>query len=285
MALSMFKNFKNRLKRAIYDNPALHMRFSGLNRILGRSKPPAFSGWGMTTESIPPWLAGEGSLDRSFAEANDDFMRRLHSGAFLPTQFLGTHDLDVLMSTLMWRHYFVFWSANFASKFARVERTTLVECGVCDGVTAFFAGKCQTAVDWRFYLYDAWEGMQSGRLLDSEKGNQGAYSYLSIENTQRNLAPFQDHLTYIKGYIPDTLVGDQHPSQVSWMHIDMNSAAASLGALEYFYDRIASGGLILFDDYGVPGYSDTRATVDKFFEGRQGVLLPTPTGQAIFFKL
>lgn len=281
----MLKNLKNRLKRVIRDHPSLHMRFSGLNRMLGRAKPPAFQGWGMTTESIPPWLAGQGSLDRRFAAVHDDFINRLNDGSFLPTQFHEADDLNALMSTLMWRHYFVFWSSHFASKFARVERAILVECGVCDGVTAYFASKGQISADWRFYLYDAWEGMQVERLLDAEKHNQGAYAYLSVENTQRNLAPFQDHCTYIKGYIPDTLVGDRHPAQVSWMHVDMNSAVATLGALEYFYDRIAPGGLILFDDYGVAGYSDTRSTVDRFFEGKPGVLLPTPTGQAMFFKL
>jgi len=281
----MLKTLKSRLTRAIYANPNLHMRFSGLNRLLGRTTPPAFSGWGMTTESSPPWVAGQGTLDRSFAAANDDLMKRLCEGTFLPTQFREESSLEELMKQLMWRHYLVYWSAHYASKSARTEKPTLVECGVCDGLTAFFACNGQSSADWRFHLYDAWEGMEGERLLASEKSLKGAYAFLSVENTKRNLAPFQDHLTYIKGYIPDTLTGDEHPAQVSWMHIDMNSAKATLGALEYFYDRIAPGGVILFDDYGVVGYSDTSATVDTFFEGRRGVLFPTPTGQAMFFKL
>jgi len=282
----MLKNLKNRLTKAIYANPDIHMRFSGLNRLLGRSIAPAFSGWGMTTESSPPWIAGQGLLDRDFAAANEELLGRLESGAFAPTQFREQPDLIGLMKQLMWRHYLVFWTARYASKANQASQSTLVECGVCDGLTAFFAGKGMAAAgDWRFHLYDAWEGMEDERLLASEKDLKGAYAYLSVENTKRNLAPFQDHLTYVKGFIPDSLVGDQHPTQVSWMHIDVNSAKATIGALEYFYDRITPGGIVLFDDYGVSGYSDTRSTVDCFFKDKQGVLLPTPTGQAIFFKL
>jgi hypothetical protein len=41
---------------------------------------------------------------------------------------------------------------------------------------------------------------------------------------------------------------------------------------------------VLFDDYGWSGYQDTKVAVDAFFAGKRGVLLPMPTGQAIFFK-
>jgi len=56
-------------------------------------------------------------------------------------------------------------------------------------------------------------------------------------------------------------------------------------ALEFFYEIMHPGGIILFDDYAWHGQADTKVVVDEFFSGKSGILLPLPTGQAIYFKL
>ena len=274
---------KNRLARYLRTHPALQMRLSGLNRLLGRAKQPAFSGWGMTSESSPPWVAGQGELDRSFALVASDLWNRIEQGQFVPSQFLSHPDLEGWMGQLMWRHYFVFWSADFASKAADSPR--LVECGVCDGVTTYFACRALSSRSrWKMFLYDAWESMLPDQILPSESQLTGAYSYLSLENTQRNLGDFNDNLVFLKGYLPDTLLGPDEHGSVQWLHIDLNSAKATESVLQRIFNSVSGGGIILFDDYGVPGYEDTRASVDRFFCNKSGSLLPLPTGQAMFFK-
>ena len=62
--------------------------------------------------------------------------------------------------------------------------------------------------------------------------------------------------------------------------IDLNSIEATKSSLDYFYERLNKGGIILFDDYG--GFEDTRAIVDQFFRDKYGHFINLPTGQGIF---
>ena len=66
------------------------------------------------------------------------------------------------------------------------------------------------------------------------------------------------------------------------MHIDLNSYKASLSTLDFFYEKVVSGGIILFDDYG--GFKETQIIVDNFFLEKEGHFINFPTGQAIFLK-
>ena len=88
----------------------------------------------------------------------------------------------------------------------------------------------------------------------------------------------------MKGFIPESFQRGTTPSEIAWLHIDLNSAMPTRAALETLFDRMSTGSVILFDDYGWSGWRDTKVAVDAFFAGRQGTLLPMPTGQALFFK-
>lgn len=277
---------KKQITNFIFDRPALHMRFSGLSRLLGRAKTPAFSGWGMTSESVPPWVLPSGPDDKDFAHANELLLKGIHEETFILTQFREVPSIDRLIRELMWRHYLIFWSARYAMKATRQSENNFAECGVCDGLTSYFvANAFSSSKASKFFLYDAWEAMVEKNLLPSEKSMAGAYHHLSVENTKRNLSEFQGSLIFNQGYIPESFASAKNPESVSWLHIDLNSAKATLSALEFFFDRVLPGGVILFDDYAVAGYQDTRSAVDSYFLGKPGVFLPAPTGQGLFFKL
>jgi O-methyltransferase len=68
------------------------------------------------------------------------------------------------------------------------------------------------------------------------------------------------------------------------MHIDMNNAAAELGALEQLFDRVSPGGMIVFDDYGWTGYRDQKQAADTFMRDRGLSVLELPTGQGLVVK-
>ena len=143
----------------------------------------------------------------------------------------------------MWRHYIVFWAARYA------PLGNFVECGACDGLTAYFA---LSARQGAAYLYDAWEAMKDEDLRESKKKHAGDYGYLSLEMTRKNLGMFAERVNLIKGFIPQSFVST--PGNVSLLHIDLNSSAPTTASLKEFYDKILPGGIILFDDYGWRGY-------------------------------
>ena len=95
---------------------------------------------------------------------------------------------------------------------------------------------------------------------------------------------FQNKTVFIKGIIPESLAYRDKPTELIWLHIDLNSSAPTLAVLNEFFDKMLPGGVVLFDDYAWRSYYDTKIAVDAFFANKKGILLPLPTGQAIFFK-
>jgi O-methyltransferase len=258
-----------------------------LRQMLRIGFTPSFRGWGMSTFTHTPWgnATDLGDTEQAFNEVSSKLLGLVQDDSFMLTQFK-LSDRTRMLESLLWRHYMVFWSASFAAKNAPNGANNFVECGVCDGLTAFFAlsAAAQSDNEWGAYLYDAWEVMRGDLLLESEKVNQGEYSYLDVNVTRVNLASFGNHVRFNKGYIPESFAVSENPEAIIWMHIDLNSATPTIAALNYFWPRMVSRGVILFDDYAWPGYEDTRNLILAWLKDKDGMLLPLPTGQALIFK-
>ena len=276
---------KNTLRKAIYFIPGTKIFWQTLNGIF--IEKPDFIGWGMVTHTFTPWFEGGGDeISKKFIQANSNITKDVLNGKFNLFQFKEENNQKDILDSLMWRHYFVYWTAWYASKTTECTIKNLVECGVCDGLTSYFAMHAiKGKYKFKTYLYDSWDAMKPEYLLDSEKSFTGNYSYLSVENTQKNLIEFKESILFNKGYIPDSFKNSINPSEVVWLHIDLNAALPTLHSLEYFFEKLCTGGVILFDDYAWHEQLDTKKVVDKFFSEKSGVLLPLPTGQAIYFKI
>ena len=253
-----------------------------------------FFGWDMYTPHSPPWTR-EDKVSQTFNIQNSELLELLYSEKFISSYFSAIKDKDHVLYSLKWRHYNIFWSVKFAINNTDSAQKNFVECGVCDGLSTYFAITSSIAEkisNHKFYLYDSWGPMGDEFLSESElkikknptwKGSK--YNNIDIEITKSNLRKFEGLVVYNKGYITDELEYAENPNSLVWMHIDLNGAKPTLSMLNYFHDKILKGGVILFDDYGWRGYEDTRKTIDKFFETKKGTLFPLPTGQAIYFKL
>ena len=56
------------------------------------------------------------------------------------------------------------------------------------------------------------------------------------------------------------------------LHIDLNSKEATLSSLDFFYEKVLTGGVIIFDDYGRIEYE--KEVIDKFFINKKDKLTP-----------
>ena len=107
---------------------------------------------------------------------------------------------------------------------------------------------------------------------------------MDISVTKKNLSEFGDNVIYHQGYIPSVCQNPPNsPKSIVYLHIDLNSAMPTKDVLEFFYPRLVSGGVILFDDYGGIGYEDTRRVIDEYLSDKAGIIIKLPTGQAIYF--
>ena len=87
----------------------------------------------------------------------------------------------------------------------------------------------------------------------------------------------------IKGVVPDVLY-EHAPEQIAFMHIDLNSPAAEIGALEILFPRMSSGAVLVFDDYGWKPFHKQKEAEDKFMQAQGYNILELPTGQGIVIK-
>jgi hypothetical protein len=64
----------------------------------------------------------------------------------------------------------------------------------------------------------------------------------------------------------------------------MNSAYAEIKALEYLWDKIVPGGMILMDDYAYHGFESTMEKYDEFAKQVNVKILNLPCGQGLIIK-
>src|SRR5262249_29377780 len=145
--------------------------------------------------------------------------------------------------------------ACWAGRHAALLPGDFVECGVNRG------GLSRAIVDYvrfetlnkKFFLVDAFRGLIPEYLTPNEKrkGLLDIYNYYednSFEAVCKTFAPFSN-VVVMQGAVPDILP-DVPVKNIAYLSLDMNCAMPEQRALEYFWDRIVPGGIILHDDYG-----------------------------------
>ena len=129
----------------------------------------------------------------------------------------------------------------------------------------------------RLFLYDIWD--PTATQIDTS-----AYSFDNdTYATVKNYFKCYKNVILVKGFIPDSL-SQQSPEQISFLHLDMNNAAAEIGALETLFDRVSSGGYILLDDYGASGFHDQHIQETEWFANKGYCVLELHTGQGLVIK-
>lgn len=244
----------------------------------------------MTSIHFTPWdPKSSDEIGLEFAEVNKRLLAGLNAKEIVYGGGYETDGYGNLLKERLWRHYIIYWTSKFAAKNTQTEKINIVEAGVWYGMSTTYAisalqNTLGQSLNYEVFLYDAWEGMKEENLTQSEKYRTGEYSYLSLEQTKSNLRDFHESCRFIKGHIPDVLVENPGPSDLSWLHIDLRSSMPTLRTLEHFFPKLLPGGLVLFDDYSHSIYKSIRIAIDDYCKKLNGLLLPLPTGQAIFFK-
>ena len=177
--------------------------------------------------------------------------------------------------TILWRTAVLAWAARNGLR----RDGDFVECGCYRGTSARIIADTLGfgTIDRTFWLYDLFE-YPEGSTHSPMPGMGGDL----FEATQ---ARFSDlpNVRVIRGAVPDCLPG-QSPDRIAYLHIDMNNAAAEIGALEALFDRVTPGGAIVLDDYGYHGYVAQRDAERAWFGARGYDVLELPTSQGLVIK-
>jgi len=203
----------------------------------------------------------------------------------------GSHVYDAFdsPSTIAWRLHTLVWAAKHAARLPG----DFVECGVFKGDMAWVVtqladpaslGKC-------FYLYDTFAGFSKDYSTPADyPDNPGFLKFADDIYKDETIYPsvvarFRDmpNVRVVRGVVPD-IFAETVPERISYLHIDLNSPAAEIGALDILFDRVVPGGAIVFDDYGWHLFRKQKEAEDAFFAARGYSVLELPTGQGLVIK-
>jgi hypothetical protein len=225
------------------------------------------------------------TLDKAAGFLEDEAFRRSYQAV------RGSHIYDAYdpPHTIAWRLHTLVWAARSAI----AGQGDLVECGVFKGDMSWVVASVlgNKIADRSFYLYDSFEGFSP--KLSSVKDYPDSPGFLKMANDiYRDPAIYETvvkrfakmpHVKVIRGFVPDSFK-IALPERIAFLHIDLNSPNAEIAALEHLFDRVVSGGYIVFDDYGWKLFHRQREAEDRFMADRRHSILELPTGQGLVIK-
>lgn len=171
----------------------------------------------------------------------------------------------------------------------------MVECGCWKGTSSYQIAYLikEAGSNKRLHVFDSFEGGLSEKVGqdrslrvnqsedDVKKERDG---FASTEDEVRgNLSGF-DFVKYYAAWIPERFedVGDQ---KFCLVHIDVDLYEPTRQSLEFFYERLVIGGVIVVDDYGYTQFPGAKKAVNEFLDTHpENFFLDSPTGGCFLVK-
>ena len=220
---------------------------------------------------------------------NQDGLTTVHNNGFmLAPDFIKAEAAGAATgswSNIHWRVHTILWAA---SNCKNIEGD-FVECGTNKGG---YANAICNYLDFKncgktFYLLDTFEGLDASLLTTEEKA-AGKKEYFSkaytscFEEVKKTFSSFPN-VKLIKGSVPDTLP-QVTCKKIAFLSIDMNNVNPEIAALDYFWDKLSKGGMIVLDDYAYVTYNLQYDAHNKWATQKGIKILSLPTGQGLIVK-
>ena len=215
--------------------------------------------------------------------ANNDFMQE--------KKFVDSYSkcVDADKGRLLANNYSIRWRIHtllWAAKYALGLDGDFVDYGGGFGLfaSAIYEYTDFKTVDKKYFLLDSFKGLDSKNLLPEEVNRIGHFKKFGDWGSEiiDRFSEF-DNMTVIPGFIPDTL-SSLNTDKICFASIDLNCVEPEKEALDFTWDRLVRGGIIIFDDYGFSGHLSQKLAHDKFAEKNNTLIYTNPTGQGILIK-
>jgi len=176
------------------------------------------------------------------------------------------YDQDVRVRTLMdTGKYVVFYQV--LSSLVNIEGQ-FGELGVYKGGSARFFARIAEDFGKEVYLFDTFNGIESGMLGDNDVAVQGPnmregefkHELSNVEVVKEFLSDLPVHI--FQGRFPQS--ASDVDEQFVFVHLDADMYASTLAGLEWFYERLVPGGVIVLDDYTLPSCPGVKTALDEF---------------------
>ena len=184
-----------------------------------------------------------------------------------------------------------FYLCKYFTSIKNIEGDIL-ECGVFKGFSSLLLrtidNKLSSSNKNNFFLIDSFEGLSE--ILDEDKpANKNIYQSKkgdlksSIENVE-TLFKYFDNVNILKGWIPEIFDILDESNKYKFVHIDVDLYQPTYDTLNYIYDKVVLGGMIITDDYQTPFFPGNKIAWEKFCKSKNIGFFSLPSGQAVIIK-
>lgn len=154
----------------------------------------------------------------------------------------------------------------------------IAEVGTYMGASAKIV--CEAKGKKHLYLFDTFEGLPKSTFWDTnthfrEGDFKATYDYV------KDYLKKYENISLHKGFFPDTATPIEN-EKFSFVHIDVDLYESTLACINFFYERMSKGGIIISHDYDEPG---VRKAIDDFFENKPELVIELPICQCLIVKL
>ncbi|MHC4692689.1 MAG: TylF/MycF/NovP-related O-methyltransferase [Planctomycetota bacterium] len=161
------------------------------------------------------------------------------------------------------------------------------ECGVYRGSGSYLILKANEGTSKLHHAFDSFEGLSEPDSMDKVKFERTfSWSKHDLSAPEdvvtSNLKDF-DNLRFYKGWIPERF-DEVKDTKFSFVHIDVDLYKPTLDSMEFFYDRMSQGGIIVCDDYGQETCPGARKALDDFIQDKNENIIHLTTGQGVVIK-
>jgi O-methyltransferase len=158
------------------------------------------------------------------------------------------------------------------------------ECGVYKGGTALLLARLLKGTSKKLYLFDSFEGLPQSSVAEDQWFKPGSYRPDSVDAVREVLSAFSAFTDIRPGWIPETFHGLES-NRYAFAHLDVDLYQSTMDCCDYFYPRLAPGGVLVFDEYAFAAARGEKDAVDEFFADKPEKPITLPTGQAIVLKV
>jgi O-methyltransferase len=153
------------------------------------------------------------------------------------------------------------------------------ECGVLSGSFAKVIN--ETFYDQTLYLFDTFEGFDQrdiGMELTNGFSNSlaGTFGGLTSADAVMRSMPIPEKVVIKKGYFPETTAGIE--DTFVFVNLDFDLYKPTLAGLDFFYPKLATGGILLIHDYFSIRFKGAKQAVDEFCQNN--ALMPISIGDS-----
>jgi hypothetical protein len=157
------------------------------------------------------------------------------------------------------------------------------ELGVWRGNTAAILAHFAQAAGRIVYLFDTFNGFDQKDLKGEDaNARQREFDGTSVATARDVIGPAWSACRIAAGYFPQSVKPEHEASRYAIVSLDCDLYEPMKAGLEFFYQRLSKGGLLLLHDYSSLHWAGARRAIDEFCAatGELPILMPDKSGSA-----